>query len=228
MAVRRVLPAHHLNDQSKDVLKLAMGLVATMAAVVLGLVINSEMRNYDDQQREIAAIAANIILLDTTLARYGPEAAEARQELRGAVARSIHRIWPGDKPLPFSLEPVAPGGVGEKIRKLVPHDEEQRAARDDALRTNALLLEMRWTIFAQKDSSIPPVFLVVLVFWLTVLFACFGLFAAPNTTVIVALVVCALSVSSAIFLILELGTPYEGLVKFSSAPMLEALSHLGR
>ena len=71
-------------------------------------------------------------------------------------------------------------------------------------------------------------FLVVLVFWLTILFISFGLFAPPNATVIATLFVCALSVSGAIFLILELDQPFEGLIRISSAPLRNALAHLGQ
>ena len=83
-------------------------------------------------------------------------------------------------------------------------------------------------LFEQGGRSIPTPFLVLLVFWLTVIFLSFGLFAPPNATVIATLFLCALSVSGAIFLILELDRPFGGLIQISSAPLRNTLDHIGK
>jgi len=77
-------------------------------------------------------------------------------------------------------------------------------------------------------SSVPVPFLVVVVFWLTVIFGSFGIFAPRNATVIAVLIVCALSVACSIFLILEMDQPFRGVMKISSTPLRFTLSHLGQ
>src|SRR5271169_3633766 len=97
MVLRRVVPQHHLDKDSKDVVKLGMGLVGTMAALVLGLLLASAKASYDAQSAELTQVSANIVLFDRVLALYGPETAQARQTLRGAVTRGLDRMWPQDR-----------------------------------------------------------------------------------------------------------------------------------
>ncbi|MCI0353629.1 MAG: DUF4239 domain-containing protein, partial [Acidobacteria bacterium] len=180
------------------------------------------------QSSELTQMSANIIVLDRVLARYGPETKEARDLLRRTVARALDRIWPEDSSRPGQLEPAAGSeGPYEKIQQLSPQNEVQRSLQAQALNISIDLTRMRWLLVEQAGSSIPMPFLVVVVFWLTIIFVTFGLFAPPNATVIATLFVCALSVSGAIFLILELDRPFEGLVQISSAPLRNALAHLG-
>src|SRR5262249_17851561 len=89
------------------------------------------------------------------------------------------------------------------------------------------LAQTRQRLLAQKESSIPLPFLFVLGFWLTILFASYGLLSPPNATVLVVLVVCMLSVAGAVFLVLELDRPFDGIMRISSAPLRAALSRLG-
>src|SRR5882724_12681384 len=229
MLLRKILPDDHLSSDSKDVIKLGMGLIGTMAALVLSLLISSAKGSYDIRSSEVTQLSANIMLLDRVLAHYGPEAREARDLLRRTVARLIDQIWPersagSSQPTP-SAEAEA---FYDKIRALAPHNDAQRSIQAQALTIGTSLGQTRWLLVGQSGRSIPMAFLVVMVCWLAVIFGSFGLFARPNTTVIVALFVCALSFSSAIFLILELDQPFEGLIQISSAPMREALARLGQ
>jgi len=227
--VRKILPDHHLSSDSKDVIKLGMGLIGTMAALVLSLLISSAKGSYDTQSSEVIQLSANIILLDRVLAHYGPEAREARELLRRSVARVIDQIWPERSGGSTQTAPTAGmEGFYDKIQALSPQNDTQRSLQAQALTISTSLGQMRWLLGGQSGRSIPMPFLVVLVCWLAFIFGSFGLFARPNTTVIVALFVCALSLSSAIFLILELDQPFEGLVQISSAPMREALARLGQ
>lgn len=227
--LRAALPEHHLSTESKDLVRLGMGLIATMAALVLGLLIASAKSSYDTQRSELTQISANIILLDRVMAHYGPETKEARDLLRDSVVRVLDQIWPDDDSRTAQLAPTAAGAepLYNKIHALSPQSESQRALQAKALSIAEDIAQTRWLLFAQRGSAIAMPFLVVLIFWLTILFASFGLFAPPNATVIVTLFVCALSVSSAIFLILELDLPFEGLIAISSAPLGNALVHLG-
>ena len=83
-------------------------------------------------------------------------------------------------------------------------------------------------LYEQSRSSIPMPFLVVLVSWLAVIFAILGLLAPRNGTVYVVILVCALSVSTAVYLILEMDQPFEGILQISSAPLQSALTEIAR
>jgi len=229
MFLRAVLPAQHLSPESQDVVKLGMGLIATMAALVLGLLIASTKSAYDSQSSELTQIAANIILLDRVLAHYGPETQDARELVRRFVVGALERMWPESRSRPVQLAPtIGSESPYDKIVQLSPQHDAQRALQSQAIQISTDIAHTRWLLIEQRGSSIAIPFLVVLVFWLTVLFVSFGLFAPPNATVLATLFVCALSVSGAIFLILELDHPFEGLIRLSSAPLRNALAYLGQ
>lgn len=221
-----VLPQHHLTNESKDIVKLGMGLVGTMAALVLGLLVASAKGSYDTQSAELTQMSANIALLDRVLALYGPETKETRALLHGAVARVLDQMWSS-----ASLSvPTAAGGeiLYDKIQGLSPKNDAQRSLQSQALSMAMDLGKTRWLMYEQAITSVSIPLLVVLVLWLTAIFISFGLFAPFNATVVSSLFVSALSVSGAIFLILEMYTPYAGVIQLSSAPLRAALAHLGQ
>ena len=225
-----VLPQHHLTNETKDIVKLGMGLVGTMAALVLGLLVASAKGSYDAQSAELTQMSANIDTLDRALALYGPEAKEIRAMLRGVVVRFLDQIWSKGG---TSASPVAPTSAGgeilyEKIQGLSPKNDTQRLLQGQAQSIAVDIGKTRWLMYAQQATSVSMPLLVVLVLWLTVIFISFGLFAPFNATVVASLFVSALSVSGAIFLILEMYEPYAGLIQISSAPLRAALAHLGQ
>ena len=228
MLVRNSLPKHHLNADTKDLVKLAMGLVATMAALVLGLLVASAKGTHDAQRSTVVQIAGKAAFLDRVLTLYGPGAAEARVLLRRALEEAITHIWPGNKSQEAQLAPNTASGEAlyEAILKLAPQNDVQRSLKSQALAITSDLGQMRWLLFEQAGAVIATPLLVMVAFWLAILFFSFGLFGPANTTAIGALLVAALSVSGAIFLILELDQPFGGLIQISSQPMRNALSHL--
>jgi len=230
MILRAVLPEHHLSADSKDVVKLAMGLIGTMAALLLGLLVASAKGSYDARSSELTQMSANFVLLDRVLAHYGPETKEERDLLRGSVVGIIARIWSEGSNEASKLDPSSSGAevIYDKIQQLAPQNDAQRALQTQALSMAINLAETRWLLFEQSGSSISIPLLAVMVLWLTVIFASFGLFAPRNMTVVVSLMLAALSVSGAIFLTLELDRPFEGLIQISSAPLRSAASHMGR
>jgi hypothetical protein len=231
MALRRILPAHHLSPDSKEVIKLAMGLTATMSALVLALLIASAKASYDAQRNELTQISATIILLDRGLVHYGPETRTARDVLRRYVTLMHDQLWPAENGSGGAgAEPVAALGESfyDDLEGLSPQTEIQRSIKLEALGMSVDLGKTRWLLSEQRGSSIPMPFLVLLVFWVTIIFLSFGLFAPPNGTVVAVLLLCALSVSGAIFLILELDRPFEGLVRISDVPLSSAMAHLGQ
>jgi hypothetical protein len=229
MFLRAVLPERHLSADSKDTVRLGMGMIATMAALVLGLLVASAKNFYDMQSSDLTQLSANVILLDRVLAHYGPETKEVRDVLRGAVARSLDLIWHQGQQ-GSQMAPTAAGGeiLYDKIQALSPQNDAQRALKAQASSMAIDLGKLRWLMFEQESASVSLPLLAVLVFWLATVFASFGLFAPPNVTVIVTLFLCALSVSAAIFLILEMYMPFQGLMQLSSAPLRNALAHLGQ
>lgn len=230
MALRLILPEHHLSAESKDVIKLGMALTATMSALVLALLTNSAKSSFDAQRNEVTQISANIILLDRILAHYGPETKEARDLLIHSVTGLTDRIWSENQAGSEKLEPTVAGADAfyDKIQELSPQNEAQRSLQAQALKLSVDIGQMRWLLFEQRGRSIPMPFLVLLVFWVTIIFLSFGLFAPANATVIATLFLCALSVSGAIFMILELDRPFGGLIQVSDAPLRNSIAHLGK
>lgn len=228
-ALRAAIPQHHLVGDSKDAVKLGMALIATMAALVLGLLIASAKSSYDTQNAELTDMSSKIVLLDRILAHYGFESKDAREQLRTAVVHTLERMESKDRAGLFQSEPSSPAAEAlyDKIQALSPKNDMQQSIRSQALAIAVDLGQVRWLMYEQRVSSVSMPLLVVLIFWLTIIFVSFGLFAPPNAIVIASFFVSALSVSGAIFLILEMYTPYVGMIQLSSAPLRAALAHLG-
>jgi hypothetical protein len=228
MALRAILPDSQMNQDARDAVKLAMSLVATMSALVLGLLIASAKSSLDAQRTGLAQLAADVIVLDRILVHYGPEGSECRHQLRLMVTNLLDRLWPHNAPTEERLEPPADAEqVYDEIAKLAPKTDAQKAAQAAAIKTGLDMGQARWLLYAQKSKSVPVPFLVVLVFWLALLFASFSIFTRPNTTVVVALLLSALSVAGAVFLILELDHPFHGVIELSSDPLRRALAQIG-
>jgi hypothetical protein len=233
MLLRAVLHEKHLNADAKDVVKLGMGLIGTMTALVLGLLIASAKSSYDAQRNGVAQLAGNVIFLDRILAHYGPESKDARDMLRASVTDMVQRTWPDENATPDQPQEKARTegryeGFYEKLQALSPKTDAQRNWQSQAFKTSVDIAQARWLLFTQKSSSIPTPFLVVMVAWLTLILASFSLLSPPSATGVISFLVCALAVSSAIFLILELDRPFEGMIRISSAPLRSALEQLGR
>ena len=232
MFLRGVLPEHHPSQDSKDVVKLGMGLLGTTAALVLGLLIASAKGSFDTQNTEVRQVAANIVLLDRALAQYGPETKDTRDLLRRSIAFRLAVTWPEDGSAPGRVATPETTPTVERIeteiRDLSPQNDGQRWLQSRALQILADLQQTRWLLFGGAADATPMPFLVVLVCWITVIFVSFGLFAPPNGTVVTVLLVCALSIATSMFLIVEMGRPFEGFLKISSAPLQYTLSLLGR
>ena len=231
MGLEKALPQDHLNADAKDVIKVSMAMVATVAALVLGLITASAKTSLDDKQTELRKMAEQIIVLDRTMAGYGPETAEARTELKQILAERINLIWPEERAGTVVPEGGGRGGsvetVREKLLALSPNNDTQRWLHSTALQITRDVEASRWSLLEQIGSSIQWPFLVVVVFWLAVTFASFGLFAPHNPTVAVALFVAALCVAGSIYLTVEMDQPYSGLIKLSSEPLRTALAELG-
>lgn len=229
--LRARLPGHHLSEDSLRAVSLAVGLVATLAALVLGLLTASAKSSFDKIDDEFRQTAAKVVLLDRALANYGPESKEARDLLRTIYASVIKLVFSTDGSGLAKLDaPQRLAGLEKfqsMLRDLAPRNESQRWLQARALDLSNDLAQIRSLVIAQNASLIPIPLLVILVLWLGVIFAGFGVLTANNLTVGATLFVGALSVSCSIFLVEELSRPLDGLMRITSAAQLEALSHLG-
>jgi hypothetical protein len=232
LRLRQRLPEHHLSEETKDAVRLGMGSVATMAALVLGLLVASTKSAYDTEKAGVIQMSAKAIWLDQLLINYGPEASECREFLRKAVHSAILRIWPGEN-LQSSAQVKDPVSIWSRalplaIQNLAPIDDRQRAFKSQAAAVAAELGQMRWLMFEQTQSSVSLPLLVMMVFWMALTYVSIGLFAPPNATVVAAQFLAALAVAGALFLILELDAPFSGSIRISSQPMLNTLQHLSQ
>ena len=233
MFLRSVLPEHHLSDESKDAVKLGIGMIATLAALVLGLLIASAKGHFDTMNNGLAQTSSKIILLDRTMAYYGPETKEARDLLRLSVASAIDQLWPKERTQHKEYKDFNPKTglkeLQEMLWQLSPKNETQRYLQSQALQISGSIAEVRWLLTEQQEqSSLPMPFFVMLVFWLVIIFFGFGMLSPPNATVITILLVCSLSAAGALYMILELDYPYGGLIEISSSTLRSALTYLSQ
>lgn len=223
--LRRALPKHHLSEDAQDTVRLGVGLIATIAALVLGLLIAAAKGSFDTQNGQIKQITADLILLDNILAQYGPEARPIREQMRSSVGPFADQLWREKQATlrgPFEAN-VAAERVYLAIQKLSPRDDLQRALQSRATQLSNDIAQARFLLFVESDSLVPAPFLAILAFWLVIIFASFSLFSPLNVTVFTCLSLFALSAACAIFLILELSQPFTGLLMISNAPLRNAL-----
>jgi len=223
--IRRFLPDHHLASDSRDGIKLALGLVSTMSALVLGLLVSSAKSSYDAERNEVIQMAAKVAFLDRVLVIYGPEAAEARVRFHDAVKGAVQQMWPEEAGLSARLAPNTQAGnvVYGILQALSPQDDAQRKLKEQAISAGIDIGQLRSLLQAQSVPSISTPMLIILVSWLVIIFMGFSVLAPSNPTVIFAFIISAVAVSGAIFLILELDEPFGGVLRISSKPMIHAL-----
>src|SRR5712672_4210541 len=228
--IHRIIPEEHLSTESKDVVKLAMGLVATMSALVLGLLVSSAKGAYDTERSEVILMASKITFLGRVLDAYGPDAAGVRALLRNTVEEAIQQMWPGQMRRPTDRNPDVQAGnlAYAALQQLSPQNSMQSVLKSLAVTLAGDVAQTRSLLAAQSAPSVSQAMLIILVSWLVVIFVGFSVLAPPNATTVFALMISALAVSGAIFLILELDQPFGGLIGISSEPMLKALNQLAQ
>ena len=222
------LPEHHLSADNKEVVRLAMALVGTLTGMALGLLIGSAKTYYDTQGNELTQVSANVALLGRLLQHYGPEAQRAHESLQLAVERVLSENWPKERTENSKLSTKA-GHIQEvydQLRALAPKDEEHRMMQSEALNLLRNLAQLRWLIIAQTGATVLRPLLFVMIVWMTSIFFSWGLFSRANLMSVSTFFIAAVCVSAAIFLILELYTPFQGMLRLSSAPLRLAYDSL--
>ena len=225
-----ILPKHHLSTENKEVVRLAMALVGTLTGMALGLLIGSAKTYYDTQSSELTQVSANVALLGRLLNHYGPEANGVHEALRLAVQRVLAENWPkeraGNRRLSPKTSPIE--DVYDQLRGLSPKDEEHRMMQSEAVGLLRNLSQLRWLILTQTGTTTLQPLLSVMVFWMTGIFVSWGMFSRVNAISVTTFLVAAMCVSAAIFLILELYSPYSGFLRISSTPLRIAYDSLAR
>ncbi len=224
--LRPRLPEHHLNGDSKDVIKLSIALVATMSALVLALLFASTRTSFEHTSGLVSRLTADIAELDRVLKHYGPEADPVRAALRTEIQPMIDAIWRDEvvargAKLDESRAPEEE--VLYMLQDLQPTNAKQRALHARAIQISTDLQQTQLALFAQPGDSISNTFLIVLIVWLMFIFGIFSMSAPPNSTMFVVIAICILSESAAFYLILELGMPFGGLMQLSNEPLRNAL-----
>ncbi|RDI99226.1 DUF4239 domain-containing protein [Dyella solisilvae] len=232
MVMRTRLPGHHLDEDSATAIKLAAGLIATLAALVLGLLISSAKTTFDTVSQDFQHNAVNILRLDRTLAAYGPETKDLRASLKRSYSAWIDLIGAEESERRRSVDnPKVLAHINDfqhELAALRPATADQRILLSRAQDIFEEVFAARWMALLQKQGGIPTTLLLVLTAWLCVIFGTFGLFAPNNHTVIFFFLLCALSSAGAIFVIMEMDTPLGGLIHVSVQPLREAVSQLGQ
>ncbi len=223
--IRRLLPEQHLSADTKDTVKLSVGLVATMSALVLGLLVSSAKSSYDTTRGEVLQISAKVAFLDRVLSVYGQEATAARIKLRALVEQFVSQMWSRESHglAQLASDTSAGDALYAELQALSPKSESQRSLKAQAISNLIELGQLRTLLVVQSVPSISKPLLVVVIAWLVVILVGFGTVAPPNATAIFSLWVAALSVAGAVVLILELDRPLTGTIRLSSEPMEKAL-----
>jgi len=232
MLLQPFLPAHHIGPDSKDAVKLGAGLIATMAALILGLLVASTKNSFDATNHIITVSSADSVYLDRVLALYGPEAARIRKDVRDALQNRLVRIWPEEHPdrPDGDVSEASPRleKLVQEIGELPPQTETQKILKEQAVQTSVQLLKDRWLLEEEGEVVLPAALLVVPIFWLAMLNFIYALFAPRNITVTCVKFACSLSIAGAIFLIHEMSTPMDGLIKVSSHNIRKAMKNIGK
>ena len=222
------LSEHHLTVEARDTIKLSLGLVATMSALLLGLLVSSAKGAYDSQDRQVDEMAAKIATLDRILALYGTESGAARRELRATVENAIARAWPQQAETSSDLTPDFRSGdsIYRAVQEFAPGDATQGELKARAADLTLELAEGRALLVARALEGVSTPLLAIVVGWLVLILFGFSVLAPRNSVATVALIVAAAAVSGAILLMLEFYEPFDGLIQISSDPLVAAISRV--
>jgi hypothetical protein len=228
MALRSRLPEHHTSSRSEEAVLRSVGLVVTMAALVLGFVVSSAQSYYQAVQSDLTDIAADVSRLDAVLERIGPQADGPRRLLRKALGSAVHTVWPDYR---SSLPNDGPGNglratgqVADAILALPPGDARAAALQQQAVGLATGIEADAYRLARLQQGRSQTALLAVILSWLVIVYLGFGLVSPGTPTATVALVASAAAAAGALFLVVELSTPLSGLVHIDPSVLAGALS----
>ncbi|WP_264046443.1 bestrophin-like domain [Methylobacterium flocculans] len=227
--IARRLPAPHLTTETRTAISVSMAVVGTLAALVLSHMLSNAGASFTLRTKAVQTLAVDLIKLDRALQRYGSETAGIREDIHVYARAKVAELSTTASDGGVGLENLHRlESISDRIVDLHPTDERAHRVQAQALRLVDEMTDARWLLVERNSLAVPLPFLVLMIFWLSLLFASFGLFAPRNTTVIAALLLCALAISGGILMILELGAPTRGFIRPSVAPMATAVEELAR
>ena len=223
--IRRGLPGHHLSSETQSVVTVSVAVIGTLSALVLGLMISAANSSFSKRSDEVRELSLQVIRMERNLRRYGPEGDDARAKMRAWAAIKLEQLAPkkGQSPLSPQKGIETLESVQDALLAMTPKGERQKYLHTLCLTLSSTLIHERWSLEQHVGHSTPVPFLVLLIFWLAIVFASFGLFAPTNATTIVALFLCSVAVSGGIYLIEELDNPLSGLIRVPTESMRKAL-----
>ena len=226
----RALPDHHLSSETQSVVTVSVAVIGTLSALVLGLMITSANSSFLARADEVRELSLQLIRMERNLRRYGPEADGARARLHEWAVAKTQQLFPKKaQPSPSSETAIVLlEKVQDAVLALTPNDERQKYLRTLCVTLSSTLIQARWSLEQRTGQSIPVPFLILLIFWLAIVFASFGLFAPANPTALVALFLCSVAVSGGIMLIEELDNPLSGFIRIPPDSMRKALVEITR
>ena len=223
------LPGHYLSSETQSTITVSVAVIGTLSALVLGLMISAAYSSYSKARDEVKALSLQLIRMERNLRRYGPEATETRAALHIWAIAKTQELFPEKGKPPVSSETTIQmlENVQEAVLDLTPQNERQKYLGTLCATLSSTMIQARWAL-EQTGQSIPIPFLVLLIFWLAIVFASFGLFTPANPTAMVALFLCSVAVAGGIALIEDLSDPRAGLIRFPAESMRRALSEVAR
>jgi len=228
MLIARRLPGQHLSSETQSVVTVAVAVIGTLSALVLGLMISAANRSFSARSDQVRELSVQLIRIDRNLRRYGPEADDARLALHAWAKAKTQQLFPekGQERPSIQGTIIMLESVQDEILDLEPKNQRQSYLRTLCLTLTSNIIQARWALETLTGQSIPVPFLVLLVFWLSIVFASFGLFAPPNPTTVIMLLLCSVAVSGGIYFIEELDNPASGLIQISPDAMRKAVNEI--
>jgi len=231
MWLQKLLPAAHMTSGARDMIGAVMGLIALLLALVLGTLIGSAYGFFAGQKANVETLAARSIQLDMAFKQFGPEAEPLRAGMRAALGQAYKAIWIEDlDPRSYPVANIVKSfeGLNQGVAQLQAKTPEQTAALPTINLSVGIIEQTRILMSLQLASPISWPLLGVVVSWAMLLFAGYGVLARLNATAVSAAFIGAFAVGSAVFLILELNQPFNGLFRLPASAMEQALSVLDK
>lgn len=229
MALRRRIPEEHLGEDSKKAIERGLAIIGTISGLVLGLLVASATSSYNTQRGYVIQLASQVSLLDRALAHYGPGVSDARTTLRQDAAGMLADIWPQRGSTAASSHRLGRNeAIFDRIEDLTPGNAKQTSIRQIAIGLVLELAHTRWLMVEQQEATVSIPLVVILLFWFSVTFTGLGIFAPGNATTVLGAALCALAVAGAMYIMLEMYSPFSGLLQIPSTPLQEAIARLGK
>lgn len=225
MLLKPRLPVHHRSRETQDALSLSINMIATLSAVVLGLLTASVKQQFDSTERAVQTYSASLVELDRNLRAFGPEAAPLHMALLDYTRAALAETWPRPGVTPVVDSPASAARIQALqagVLGLTPGTPLQTRLLPVIDSQIVSVVTQRWNLIARATETLSPSLLIVMVFWLGLIFLGLGLTAPANALTAVTIGLCALALGSLVFLTVEMDGAFDGLIRVSADPLTAA------